>query len=150
MPKETLSVDIDTPAEAVFDVIHDYGRRLEWDSMLREARLLDGATEAGLGVRSLCVGTWRGLFLPMETEYIRFTPGKVAAVTLTNRPLFFEQFSATIKHEDLGDGRSRTTYIYFFRAAPHFLAPILEPIMNMILKREVRERLGSLRRYLKN
>ena len=33
---------------------------------------------AGLGVRSLCVGTWQSLFLPLETEYIRFTPGKVA------------------------------------------------------------------------
>jgi hypothetical protein len=90
------------------------------------------------------------LFLPLETEYIRFSPGKAAAVTLTNRPLFFKQFSATIKHEDLGNGRCRTTYIYFFRAAPRFLAPILEPIMHLMLKREVRMRLASLRSYLEN
>jgi hypothetical protein len=150
MPKETISIEIDAPAGTVFEVVHDYGIRLAWDSMLREARLLDGATAAGLGVRSLCVGTWRSLFLPLETEYIRFTPGKVAAVTLTNRPLFFAEFSATIKHEDLGNGRSRTTYIYFFRAAPRFLAPLIEPIMNMMLKREVQKRLASLHSYLKN
>ncbi len=150
MPREKISVEIDASGEDVFEVIHNYDCRLEWDSMLSEARLLDGATTAGLGIRSLCVGTWQSLFLPMETEYIRFTSGKVAAVTLTNRPLFFDHFAATIKHEALANGRSKTTYIYFFRATPRFLAPVLEPIMNVMLKREVRNRLQSLRAYLED
>lgn len=51
--------------------------------MLRSARLLDGATHAGLGVRSLCAGTWRSAFLALETEYIQFVLGRVAAVKLT-------------------------------------------------------------------
>ena len=143
-----MSIEIDAPCEVVFDVVHDYGRRLKWDTMLREARLLDGATAAALGVRSLCVGTWQGAFLPMETEYIRFDPGHAAAVTLTNHPLFFERFAATIQHEALDNGRSKTTYIYFFRARPRLLAPLLEPVMNVMLKREVRKRLDSLRGYL--
>ena len=90
MPREMLSIEIDAPCGAVFNVLHDYGCRLEWDSMLREARLLAGATAAGLGVRSLCVGTWRSAFLAIETEYIRFKLGRVAAVKLTNHPWFFE------------------------------------------------------------
>lgn len=148
MPRETFTIEMDAPAEAVFEVFHDYGRRLAWDSMLSRADLLGGATTAGLGVRSLCVGTWQGLFLGLETEYIRFTPGKAAAVKLTNRPPFFEEFAATIKHEDSGDGRSRMTYIYFFKARPRFLAPLLEPIMKALFKREVRQRLGALRRFM--
>lgn len=150
MPRESLSIEIDAPCEAVFDVIHDYGRRLEWDTMLREARLLGGATTAGIGVRSVCAGTWRSAFLALETEYIRFEPGRVAAVKLTNHPPFFERFAATLRHDALGEGRSRTIYIYSFRARPRFLAPLLEPVMNVMLRREVQKRLRSLRRYLES
>jgi hypothetical protein len=148
MPRGTVSVEVEASCTAVFNLIHDYGRRLEWDTLLSKACLLDGATEAGLGVRSLCVGTWRGAFLPMETEYIRFEPGQVAAVSLTNRPPFFDHFAATIRHEPLGDNRSRVTYIYFFRARPRLLAPIIEPIMTRLLRRETQKRLFALRNYL--
>lgn len=150
MPRETVAIEIDAPCAAVFDVIHDYSCRLAWDSMLRQATLLDGATAAGLGVRSLCVGTWKGAFLGLETEYIRFEPGQVAAVKLTNHPLFFDTFAATIQHKALSDQRSRTTYIYAFRARPRFLAPLLEPLMNVMLKQEVQNRLRSLRRYMES
>lgn len=148
MPRETFSIEINAPCEIVFDVIHDYDCRLKWDSMLREARLLDGATTAGPGVRSLCTGTWRGAFLALETKYIQFKPGQVAAVNLTNRPPFFERFAATIRHEAINEIRSRTTYIYFFQARPHFLAPFLEPIMSVMLKQEVQNRLRSLRNFV--
>jgi len=148
MPRESHSIEIDAPCDAVFDLVHDYQRRLEWDSMLREARLLDGATSAGTGVRSRCVGTWKGAFLPMETEYVQFDRGRVAAVRLTNRPWFFDQFAATIRHDAVGEARSRTTYIYSFKARPRLLAPWLEPIMNLMLAREVRHRLQSLRAFV--
>ena len=148
MPRASVSVEVGASCTAVFNLIHDYGRRLEWDTLLSQAVLLDDAAEAGVGVRSLCVGTWRGLFLPLETEYISFEPGRVAAVSLTNRPPFFDQFAATIRHESLGENRSRVTYIYFFRARPRLLAPLLEPLMNGLLRRETQNRLAALKRYL--
>lgn len=148
MPRESLVIDINAPCPVVFDVVHDYDCRLEWDSMLTEATLLDGATAAGVGVRSLCVGTWRSAHLGLETEYIRFEPGQVAAVKLTRRPLFFDRFAATIRHDSLAKSCCRTTYIYAFRARPRFLAPLLEPIMNAMLKREVWNRLCALRSYM--
>ena len=150
MPRGTVSAEVAASCTAVFNLIHDYGRRLEWDTLLSQACLLDGATEAGLGVRSLCVGTWRGLFLPLETEYIRFEPGRVAAVSLTNHPPFFANFAATIRHEPLGKNRSRVIYIYYFQARPRLLAPILEPVMNQLLKRETQKRLYALQIYLEN
>jgi hypothetical protein len=148
MPREAFSIEIEASCEAVFDAIHDYGRRLEWDSMLSEAKLLGGAAAAGVGVRSLCVGTWRGAFLPLETEYIRFEPGRAAAVKLTNRPAFFHTFAATIRHTPVGEARSRATYIYSFQARPRVLAPLLEPLMNVMLAREVRGRLRALRDFV--
>lgn len=148
MPREVELIEIDAPCEVVFDVIHDYSCRLEWDSMLSEARLLDGATAAGKGVRSVCVGTWRSAFLALETEYIQFERGRVAAVKLTNRPPFFDHFAATIRHEAINATRSRTTYIYFFHARPNLLAPLLEPLMNRMFRREVQTRLRALRNFL--
>ncbi|MFZ1395813.1 MAG: hypothetical protein WAS33_02895, partial [Candidatus Promineifilaceae bacterium] len=61
---------------------------------------------------------------------------------------FFEACAATIRHESLGGNRSRVTYIYFFRARPRLLAPLLEPVMNVLLKRETQKRLDALRHYL--
>jgi hypothetical protein len=148
MPRDTQSIEIRATCDAVFDLVHDYDRRLEWDSMLSRAMLLNGATNADAGVRSLCVGTWKGAFLGVETEYIRFERGRVAAVKLTNRPLWFDHFAATIRHERIDDARSRTTYIYSFRARPRLLAPFIEPIMRLLITREVRTRLQSLRRHL--
>ena len=118
--------------------------------MLSEACLLDGAAAAGVDVRSLCVGNWRSLFLPMETRYVSFTPGRLAAVCLTNHPPFFAHFAATIRHDaldSLSADHSRLTYIYFFQAKPRFAAALLEPIMNSRLKREVRGRLHALRSF---
>jgi len=140
MPRRSYSVEVDAECEAVFDFVHDYDRRLSWDTMLSEARLLDGATTADVGVRSLCVGNWTSGFLAMETQYIRFCHGQLAAVKLTNRPPFFRAFAATIKHEPLGEGRSRVTYVYSFRGRPK----AIEPIMDGMIFREVRRRLRSL------
>jgi hypothetical protein len=145
-----VTVEIDASCAAVFGLIHDYDRRLDWDTMLKEARLLGGASSAGIGVRSLCTGTWRSGFLALETEYIRFEPGRLAAVRLVNRPPFFENFAASIRHEAIDDGRSRTVYVYSFRSRPRLLAPLLEPVMDLLLQRETRNRLRSLRSYLES
>jgi hypothetical protein len=146
MPRRTLSIDVGVPCETVFDLVHDYGRRLEWDTMLSAAHLLSGATAAGVGVRSRCVGTWKSGFLPMETEYVQFVRGHVAAVKLTNHPPFIDSFAATIRHEPIGQASSRVMYIYSFQARPRFL----EPVINALISREVRARLNSLRHYLES
>lgn len=150
MPRGSQSIEIAASCETVFDLVHDYDRRLDWDSMLSRAELVGGATAADVGVRSLCVGTWKGAFLALETRYVSFERGRVAAVELTNRPLFFDHFAASIKHEALGEARSKTTYVYFFRARPGFLAPLLEPIIKLLLAREVRARLVCLRDFLES
>lgn len=144
MPRRSCSVEVSAPCETVFDLVHDYERRLSWDTMLSEARLLDGAAAADIGVRSLCVGNWTSTFLPMETEYIQFARGRIAAVKLTNQPPFFRSFAATIKHEPTRQGWSRITYIYSFRSSWR----LLEPIMDAMIFREVRARLRSIREFL--
>ena len=48
------AIEIRASPEAIFDLIHDYPRRLEWDPFLKEACLLEGAGAAGLGVKARC------------------------------------------------------------------------------------------------
>ena len=47
MPHGEVSETIPAPSSAVFDLLHDYARRLEWDTLLQSAYLDDGHTAAG-------------------------------------------------------------------------------------------------------
>lgn len=148
MPHSSVATTIHCTPDRAFETIHDYERRLEWDTLLRKAVLLDAAPCAGKGVRSLCVGRWMVGGIPMETEYVSFDPPRVAAVMLVNRPLFFEAFAATIRHERVSDEASKVEYIYTFKARPRWLAWLLEPAMNLFLRRETARRLKALKAYL--
>jgi len=70
------SIIINERPERVFDITQDYGMRLQWDTFLKRADLLDGATEAGKGVSAYCVAH-NGL--GMVTEYITFNRPEVTA-----------------------------------------------------------------------
>jgi hypothetical protein len=83
----------------------------------------------------------------METEYVTFARGRVAAVKLTNRPSLFERFAATIKHQALTETRSRITYIYSFSTRPRILAPILDPVVDRIMAQAIRGRLLALQLF---
>ena len=131
----------------VFALLHDYDRRLEWDTLLKEARLTRGCTRAERGATSLCVGKPFFGLIGMETRYVSFDPGVVAAVKLINRPPFFSDFAASIRHDDHPEG-SMATYRFRFAARPRVLRWLLEPIMLAILKRETAKRLDALAAFL--
>jgi hypothetical protein len=132
-------------AGQVFALLHDYERRLEWDTLLCEACLTGGHRSAAKGVTSRCVGRAFGGLVAMETRYLSFEPGRVAAVELVNRPWFFEHFAASIRHEDRDHG-SEIIYKFRFAARPRWLAWALEPIMLIYLRRETGRRLDALAR----
>jgi hypothetical protein len=141
-------VDIDAPCEKVFDVIHDYGIRLRWDTLLSKACIVDGTTEAGLGVTTLCVGRSAVAGLGMETVYISFERPRVAAVRMTSGPWFVAEFAASIRHTALAENRSRVSYKFRIRAWPRWLGVALDPILRRVFERETRKRLDSLKRYI--
>ncbi len=135
------------PAAEVFGVLHDYSRRLEWDTLLREARLTRGHAAAGKGATSLCVGKPLFGLVGIETRYLTFEPGRVAAVEMINRPPLFDRFAASIRHEDR-DGGSILTYKLSFTARPRCLRWVLHPILRAVLRAETRKRLKALAAYL--
>lgn len=147
MPKLTIKETIPASCKEVFDVVHDYSRRLEWDTLL-QAAYLEGVDRADIGVVAVCVGKTALMGLEIRTAYVSFQPGKVAAVKLSSPAPFFEAFAASIRHFDLGNGCSEIIYELNYKAKPAFLRPLMHPIMSSMLKWETRKRLRSLKRYI--
>ena len=148
MPSALLSIDIRAVSEDVFDLIHDYSRRLEWDPFLREARLLDGAQVADVGVSSRCVARRAVGGAAMDTVYVTFSRPTVAAVSMTRGPWFLRSFAASIRHDCIEDGIVRVTYRYNFKAFPRFLAFLIEPVVQLVFRRETSRRLSALKRFV--
>lgn len=139
----TESIRITCPRERVFAYTQDYGQRLVWDTFLREAVLMDGATEAGPGVKAWCV-SWHGL--GMETEYVSFQPPAVTAVKMTRGPRLFESFAGSWRFDEESPGVTRVTFTYAFKLRRPF--GWLTPLLQRVLVREVRGRLRDLKQRL--
>lgn len=150
MSSTIASVEIAAPAGEVFDLIHDYERRLEWDPFLRRAELLEGAGEAAVGVSTYCAARWGVGGLGMETVYVRFDRPGVAAVKMTRGPWFLRSFAASILQQPIADGRTRVSYKSTFRARPKWAAPLLEWIFRRVFLVETRSRLAHLKRFVES
>ncbi|HEY2827853.1 MAG TPA: SRPBCC family protein [Pirellulales bacterium] len=147
MPHGIVQETIPAPSADVFGLLHNYDRRLEWDTLLKEAYLTDGYHTAQTGAVSVCRGkSWLGGFA-VKTEYVSFRPPDVAAVKLINRPPFFDTFAATIRHHDLPNGESSIEYTYNFTTRPKWLRLFLHPMLNAIFVLETKKRLRTLRKF---
>ncbi len=134
------------PSAAVFDALHDYGRRLEWDTLLRRAEVV-GDQPPGPDVETVCTARWLLGGYGFRTRYVTFRRPTLAAVTLT-RPVFvFATWAASIRHRD-EDGGSLLTYTFTFTCRPRLLAPLVEPVARFAFGVETRRRLAALRRFL--
>lgn len=147
MPHGSVSETIPASSAEVFRLLHDYNRRLEWDTLLQDARLCENWNEAQLHATSVCTGRWYLGGMALKTEYVSFNPPDVAAVKMLNRPLLFQAFAATIRHRDLSDGSSSIEYKYNFTARPSWLRWLLHPVMVAVFRWETQKRLHALRRY---
>lgn len=150
MSSTLAQVEITASPEEVFDLVHDYERRLAWDPFLRRADVLDGAAEVGVGVKTLCVARRRSGGLGMENRYVSFQRPRVAAVEMTRGPWFLEKFAASILQQPMGHGSTRVTYKASFRARPRWAAPLLEPLFRLVFRYETRRRLEHLKRFLES
>jgi len=145
-----VSLVIPAPSAEVFDLVHDYDRRLTWDTLLSAAYLDDGHTAAGKGATSVCVGRRSLGGLALKTVYVSFDRPRVAAVKMINAPPFFATWAASIRHADVEPGASRITYVFQFTARPAWLRWLLEPIMGLLFRWETRKRLLALRAHFRN
>jgi hypothetical protein len=147
MPHGTVSEIIPARSAAVFDLLHDYSRRLEWDTLLQAAYLDGGHAAAGLGATSVCVGRkWLG-GIALRTVYVTFRRPTLAAVKMVNAPPLFRSWAASIRHEDLPRDESRIIYEFQFTTRPAFARWLLDPLAQRLFLWETRKRLRALRAY---
>lgn len=147
MPTAEIRETIPASADAVFALLHDYRRRLEWDTLLQAAYLEPEFAEARRGAISVCRGKFILGGFALRTEYVSFEPGKVAAVKMLNRPPFFDSFAASIRHLEIDAHSSEIIYKVNFTAKPRWLRPVLHPLMRAVFVWETRKRLRALRKF---
>ncbi len=147
-----ISITIGQPSTIVFDAVHDYHRRLEWDTLLRRAYTIDDAPP-GKGVVSVCAAKWHLGGLVFATRYVSFSRPTLAAVTLVRPYFIFDMWSASIRHKDLpatggGPAASELVYTLTLRCRPGWLARPLEAVAIRLFSRETSRRLTALRDFL--
>lgn len=140
------------PAASVFEVLHDYPRRLEWDTLLSEAYLVD-ADAAAQGVEAVCTARKSLGGISFHTRYVTFRPPApgvdgLAAVTLMRPTAMFSAWAASIRHRELTPGVSNVTYTLSFTCRPRALAAIIEPAATQAFTLETHKRLAALAEYL--
>jgi hypothetical protein len=147
MAHTEISELIPAPSSAVFDLLHDYARRLEWDTLLQAAYLEDGAHVAAKGVTAVCVGRRSLGGIALRTVYVTFERPTLAAVRMVNAPALFQSWAASIRHEDISGHESRLTYKFQFTTRPYVLRFALDPLMQRLFVWETRKRLHALKGF---
>jgi ribosome-associated toxin RatA of RatAB toxin-antitoxin module len=143
--KFTEMIVIDKPAEAVFDYTQDYTTRLNWDTFLTKADLLDGAPTAAKGVKAYCQAK-NGL--GMVTEYITFNRPKATAIQMTKGPYMFSAFLGSWTFKTLNPQKTEVIFLYSFTL--RFPFNIVNILVKRILQRNVKMRLNDLRTCMEN
>jgi hypothetical protein len=138
-----VTQDLPADAETVFDRVHDYRHRLEWDTLLRRAYTV-GDVAPGKDVVAVCTAKrWLGGY-SFRTRYVSFDRPHVAAIKLESHPPFFASWGASIRHRPLGPDRSSATYTMTFTVRPRWAAALIEPVARFVFGRETRRRLRAL------
>jgi ribosome-associated toxin RatA of RatAB toxin-antitoxin module len=143
--KFTETIIIEARQEQVFDFTQDYNKRLKWDTFLKRADLIEGATMADKGVKAYCVAK-NGL--GMTTEYVTFNRPKVTAIKMTSGPFMFKSFLGSWTFKELSTDKTEVIFLYSFLL--RFPFSILTTLIKRNLQTNVRQRLIDLKNNIEN
>ncbi|MEO8514359.1 MAG: SRPBCC family protein [Ignavibacteria bacterium] len=138
--KFSEKIIINSSQEFIFDYTQNYANRLKWDTFLRKAELIEGATEAGLGVKANCVAK-NGL--GMITEYVSFNRPEGTAVKMIKGPFMFKSFAGSWKFNRIDPDLTEVLFIYSFELRWPFA--MFQGKVNRNLQSEVKQRLLDLK-----
>ena len=133
--------------ERAFALLHDYDRRLEWDTLLRAARL-EGGGRAEVDAVAVCTARWMLGGYSFRTRYVTYRPPTLAAVTLFAPTVLFARWSASARHRPLSDGTSELIYTMTFTCRPSWARRLVEPLALAAFRFETRRRLRALGAFL--
>jgi len=138
--KFTEKIEINCSPEFAFDYTQDYAQRLNWDTFLKKADLIEGANSAALGAKAYCVAK-NGL--GMVTEYVSFNRPRATAIKMTKGPFMFKSFLGSWTFKEMQPNLTEVIFLYSFQLRfPFNLAT--GPIKRN-LQTNVRQRLADLK-----
>jgi hypothetical protein len=141
--KFTEAIEINSRSEAVFNYTQDYSNRLKWDTFLKKADLIDGAVNAGKGVKAYCVAK-NGL--DMVTEYVTFNPPKVTAIKMTKGPYLFRSFLGSWTFKEIGEQSTEVSFLYSYSLRFPFY--LFSGLIKTNLQNNVKQRLRDLKKNM--
>lgn len=143
MTKFTESIEIKSSAIEVFDYTQNYKTRLNWDTFLKQADLIDGATTAGKGVKAYCVAK-NGI--GMVTEYVTFNRPKVTAIKMTEGPYLFKAFAGSWTFKEVNKDITEVIFLYSYQL--RFPFNLIGRFIKMNLRNNVKRRLKDLKKNI--
>ncbi|MBV4357462.1 type II toxin-antitoxin system RatA family toxin [Pinibacter aurantiacus] len=143
--KFTETILINEKVDAVFDYTQDYNSRLNWDTFLKKAELIEGAKQAGKGVKAHCVAK-NGL--GMVTEYVTYNRPRVTAIKMTKGPYLFKSFFGSWTFKQVANDTTEVIFLYSFTL--RFPFNLLTNFITTNLQTNVKQRLIDLKNKLEN
>jgi ribosome-associated toxin RatA of RatAB toxin-antitoxin module len=143
--KFSESIIINERPAHVFDFTQDYNKRLEWDTFLKTANLLNGAVIPDKGVKAYCVAK-NGL--SMVTEYVTYNRPKVTAIKMTDGPFLFKSFLGSWTFREISVDRTEVIFLYSFSL--RFPFNLLAKLIRRSLQTNVKQRLIDLKMNVEN
>jgi ribosome-associated toxin RatA of RatAB toxin-antitoxin module len=134
------AIIIEENPELIFNFTQDYSKRLQWDTFLKRADLMDGVSKAAKGAKAYCAAK-NGL--AMVTEYVTFNRPEVTAIKMIKGPIMFKTFSGSWRFRTKTPETTEVIFIYSF--ALRFPFALLSGYINRNLKKNVRQRLVDLK-----
>ncbi len=138
--KFTEKIEIKSSSEIAFDYTQDYNQRLNWDTFLKKADLIEGATTADKGVKAYCVAK-NGL--GMVTEYVSFNRPKATAIKMTKGPFLFKSFLGSWTFKEIQPNLTEITFLYSFQL--RFPFNFMTGFIKRNLQNNVKQRLVDLK-----
>ena len=136
------------PPAVVFDAFHYHHWKVQWDSLVADTQISDGAPCPYVGAISTNGGA--GLLRPlaMETEFVAFDRPRLAAATMRGRSFPFGRRAASMRHVPLTGGRSTLIYSYTLETHPSALRWLMEPVVDRLFLHATRKRFRRLAAWL--
>jgi ribosome-associated toxin RatA of RatAB toxin-antitoxin module len=141
--KFTEKIEIKCSPELAFDYTQDYDQRLTWDTFLKKAELIEGATTAEKGVKAYCVAK-NGL--GMVTEYVSFNRPKATAIKMTKGPFMFKSFLGSWTFKETQPNLTEVIFLYSFQL--RFPFNLATGLIKRNLQANVKQRLRDLKENL--
>ncbi|WP_394561790.1 type II toxin-antitoxin system RatA family toxin [Aquipseudomonas alcaligenes] len=135
---------INAPQAAVYAVSQNYSVRYQWDPFPEKIELLGGATEVGIGVKTLVVAKSG---LKMEVEFVQVVPPTTVAIVMTKGPAFIKSFGGSWVFKPITENATKAKFRYSIKTKKWAIPIISEYVASLYFKKAVKTRLNGLKKY---